>query len=511
MEYKYNQRAGVLNEATPPRGVPIVAAKARLKAPVFAQSLMASQEITDEETAEDYASAHSTGVGLAIPAANAPVHAQTVERRAAHVPTAPPPVPRTGIDPVRSRGGRGMFFYVVEEGQRVRVIEKDGRVSIVAGPQRIWSVGRRVEPMVHYVAHPGEFLIVRFRDGRQQHQAGPAEVWFDARIHAEIKKEDALQIASKEAVVVYARDSEKKVVSRRIVQGPANFVPEPGEWLHTFSWHGSKGGHQGYTKVPNALVFQKLWFLPDQMYHDVPNVRTADDAVLTIRLMLFFELVDVEVMLDTTHDPIGDFVNAATSDIVEFTARHDLDSFKRHTEKLNELDTYRQLVARAKQCGYRINKVVYRGYAAADNIQRMHDEAIESRTRLQLERATQQQAQDLEDFKLEREHARATRQRREHDAQTEHEINQRARRQEAALREHTAEREFERTQLLKDAEQNGSLTRAKNDAVRLHLAALQSLGVDLTAYLTQERADQVIELRGGAESRPHVHLRAERD
>jgi hypothetical protein len=24
-------------------------------------------------------------------------------------------------------------------------------------------------------------------------------------------------------------------------------------------------------KVPNALVFQKLWFLPDQMYHDVPT------------------------------------------------------------------------------------------------------------------------------------------------------------------------------------------------------------------------------------------------
>ena len=38
--------------------------------------------------------------------------------------------------------------------------------------------------------------------------------------------------------------------------------------------------------------------MPDQMYHDVPDVRTADDAVLTIHLMIFFELVDVERMLD---------------------------------------------------------------------------------------------------------------------------------------------------------------------------------------------------------------------
>jgi hypothetical protein len=135
------------------------------------------------------------------------------------------------------------------------------------------------------------------------------------------------------------------------------------------------------------------------MYHDVPDVRTADDAVLTIRLMIFFELLDIATMLETTHDPIGDFVNAATSDVVDFTGRHDFESFKRDTDKLNELETYRQLVGRAAQCGYRINKVVYRGYGAPDRLQQMHDQAIEARTRLQLDRATEQQAQDLGSFR----------------------------------------------------------------------------------------------------------------
>ena len=68
--------------------------------------------------------------------------------------------------------------------------------------------------------------------------------------------------------------------------------------------------------------------------------------------------------------------------------------------KLNELETYRQLTARAAQNGYRINKVVYRGYGAPDRLQAMHDQAIEARTKLQLERATEEQSQSLEDYKL---------------------------------------------------------------------------------------------------------------
>ena len=218
--------------------------------------------------------------------------------------------------------------------------------------------------MPHFVAHPGEFLIVRYRDGRQEHLPAPADIWFDPRSHLLIENEDALQLAAKEAVVVYTRLDDGRL-SRRVVHGPAMFVPEPGEWLHTFEWHGSKGGSLGYRKVPRGLVFQKLWLMPDRMYHDVADVRTADDALLTIKLMIFFELRDIETMLETTRDPIGDFVNAATSDVVEFVGKLDFDAFKRNTDKLNDLAAYKQLGSRAEQCGYRINKVVYRGYGAA--------------------------------------------------------------------------------------------------------------------------------------------------
>jgi hypothetical protein len=397
-----------------------------------------------------------------------------------------------------------MLFYIVEEGQRALMRRLNGSMEIIVGPRRVWRGWRTFQPMRHFVATPGKFLIVRYRNGQQRHFPGPAEIWFDPREHLEIVTEDALQLAAKEAVVVYSKGEGPEPIARRIVYGPALFIPAPGEWPHTFSWHASRGGHLGVQKQPNALIFQKLWLMPDQMYHDVIDVRTADDAVLTIRLMIFFELVDIERMLDTTHDPIGDFVNAATSDVVAFTGRHDFESFKRNTSQLNELETYRQLTARAGQCGYRINKVVYRGYGAAEALQQMHDQAIQARTRLQLDRATEQQAQELENFKLDAQLARAVKRRTEQTSEVEHDLELADKRQQAELRQRSEQEAFNRERLRLQSELQSAIRRAQDEQQREHLAALRQLGVDLTAYLTQARADRVIELRGAAGT--HVHL-----
>lgn len=402
--------------------------------------------------------------------------------------------PPRGIDR-RSMSFGGIFFYTVREGERVLVTQRDGRVHQVEGPTRFWRWGSRVDHMVHHLAHPGEFLIVRFRDGRQEHLAGPAHLWEDPTIHHAIEREESLHISAKEAVVVYSRSDTNEVV-RRIVHGPATFIPAPGEWLHTFSWHGTKGGQGGYHKVPNGLIFQKVWQLPDQMYHDVNDVRTADDAVLTVRLMIFFVLEDLPQMLETTHDPIGDFINAATSDIIAFTSRHSFEAFKEHTQALNELSTYTQLVARADQCGYRITKVVYRGYGAPDSLQRMHDEAIESRTRLQLERATQQQAQDLEDFTLERTLARAARQRQEQELSLQHDLEVSLKKRAAEILDQTERRAAARVEERQDAQQRAEISREDAVVEEKRLSGFKELGVDLTAFLCKTKVDRLIEVRG---------------
>jgi len=409
----------------------------------------------------------------------------------------------------QSERGAGMFYQTVEEGQRMLMKRRDGTMEVLIGPRRVWRWWRSFEPLPHYVAHPGQYLDVRFRDGQQEHVVGPAELWFDSRVHQEIDVREALQLSAQEAVVVYSRpvaDTGNKpaAAARRIVYGPGLFVPEPGEWLHTFSWHASQGGSRGVEKVPNALVFKKLWLMPDQMYHDVHDVRTADDAVLTIRLMIFFELVDISRMLDATHDPIGDFVNAATADVVEFTGRHEFEAFKRNTAALNDLATYRQLAGRAAQCGYRISNVVYRGYGAADSLQQMHDQAIEARTKLQLDRATEQQAQELEDFRLASQMTRAAKRRSEQTAEVRHDLALAAEKHDAELAIRQRQQAFQRQERLSDARQRDEIARATAAQEQDHYRTLKDLGVDLTAFLTQSRADRVIELRGSTPA--HVHL-----
>jgi hypothetical protein len=257
-------------------------------------------------------------------------------------------------------------------------------------------------------------------------------------------------------------------------------------------------------KIPNALVFHKLWLMPDQMYHDVRDVRTSDDAVLTIRLMIFFELIDINRMLEATHDPIGDFVNAATADTIEFVAQHDFESFKRNTAALNLLATYRQLAARATQCGYHISNVVYRGYGAADSLQQMHNQAIEARTKLQLDRATEQQAQDLENYRLESQLLRASKRRVEQTDEVRHELELARQRAENELQLRDRQRAFLREQRMQDAKTNNEVEQLAATQQQAHLRALSEMGVDLTAYLTQGRADRVIELRGSAS--PHLHV-----
>src|SRR6185295_16276618 len=115
VDYKYNKRAGALNEAAAP------AARGSTQ--------LAQENLFD---GDDYAAAHNTNIISlsALRAAEAPVHAQTRDARG---PAPPPPRADSGVDPIRQAHGGGMFYYTVQDGQRVRVIEQDGKVWIAKG------------------------------------------------------------------------------------------------------------------------------------------------------------------------------------------------------------------------------------------------------------------------------------------------------------------------------------------------------------------------------------------
>ena len=394
--------------------------------------------------------------------------------------------------------------YVVKEGQRIVLWHRDGHATRVDGPETVWTLGRRVQPLDLYLAGPEEFMRVRGSDGVTSHHAGPVALWFYPLLHREIEVAQKLKLNANEAVIVYRTEAPK--VTRRVERGPALLMPAPDEWLHQFSWHGADPKNPR-RKRPSALRFEKLRVIPDQLYYDVENVRTADDALITVQLMVFFELVDIDGMLDRTHDPIADFINAATADVIDFAAARPFERFKEQTERLNETETYPQLSKRAEVIGYRITKIVYCGYEATSALQAMHDDAIESRTRLKLEAETEGQAQDLADLKQTREAERETERREQEAATVEHRNGLAAAERKAQLR---LERLAEEQQLEVRQMANGQdlEQRQAQDAQRLQfLGGAAALKIDLTRYLVAQyqHPDRLIRIDGDMQAQFHLH------
>merc|ERR1711870_44974 len=115
-------------------------------------------------------------------------------------------------------------------------------------------------------------------------------------------------------------------------------------------------------------------------------------------------------------------INSVTSDAVEFVAGKSFEDFKASTEELNNLSSYPQLTSRAKGIGFEVTKVVFRGYGAPLRLQKMHDDAIERRTKLGLDRENEEQEQQLQDLKLDRENERLRKRRQMETATKTHEL-----------------------------------------------------------------------------------------
>ncbi len=384
-----------------------------------------------------------------------------------------------------------IFPKTIQDGQAVIRWNPNGTRDIITGPAKVFAPFARIEPIHRVSAPENAYLILKYADGHTEHMAGPCDVWFDPLLHQSITPEQAINLDAHEAIVIY--NEEEGEVTHRMLRGPAVYIPTPTESLHQFRWHGDNGKGK---KVPGVLRFQKLRVIPDQMYFDVAGVRTADEALITTKVMVFFELVDIERMLQETHDPIADFINALTADVIRFAGARNFEEFKTRAPELNKLETYKALTEGAERIGYRIHKVVYRGYAATEQLQAMHDHAIETRTRLVLETEIEQQQQELTDLKQSREHERAAEQRNEQERNLTHELEQlrQQHEQDFAFKKQSQEAEqTHRAELLKLQQEEWN--------------HLKELGTDLTAVLVakEHNPDKTIRLDAGGQTPIHLH------
>jgi hypothetical protein len=379
----------------------------------------------------------------------------------------------------------------INDGEAIIRWNPNGTRDLITGPKTVFAPFSKIETLQSHRAGEDEYLVINFRDGHTEHLNGPCQIWFDPLLHANITMKKARHLDSHEAIVIYTE--QKGTVTHRVLRGPTVYTPTPCETLHEFRWHGDNGHGQ---KTPGALQFEKLRVIPDQMYFDVDGVQTADEALITVKLMVFFELHDIELMLQETHDPIADFINALTADVIKFAGNLDFENFKDRAPKLNKLDTYIALLEGAERIGYQINKVVYRGYRASKKLQAMHDHAIETRTRLVLETEIEHQQQELTDLKQDREHQRNHEQREEEERSQQHLLDQEQKR-------HAQELSILKENQTAEQEHHEALLRLKQEEWN-HLKALET---DLTAVLVakEHNPDKTIRLDGNTKTPLHLH------
>eukprot|EP00800_Vazella_pourtalesii_P022889 TRINITY_DN9085_c0_g1_i6.p1 TRINITY_DN9085_c0_g1~~TRINITY_DN9085_c0_g1_i6.p1 ORF type:complete len:303 (+),score=62.42 TRINITY_DN9085_c0_g1_i6:244-1152(+) len=291
-------------------------------------------------------------------------------------------------------------------------------------------------------------------------------------------------------LVVYKQEQE--FIQRRLVPGPATFVPESNEWFHEFEWHGQDQENIGKLR-PGGHQFTKLQMIPSQIYYDVTEVRTNDDILIEIQLMLFYEISDVDKMLNGSTDPIADLINAVASDVISFVSSLSYQDFLRQTELLSDMKTYVQLENRAGKIGCTISNVVYRGYKAPAKLQQVQLNAITSRTNLKIKNELDNMSNEITSFKLTKEMDRLDLKQQVDQLRSEmrHAIDHAAKEQEITLNQmkHQAAIEVEDSLAAHKLE----MKRSDKDLEIRFLKELKSLGVDINAYLKGQQETPVAE------------------
>ncbi|XP_005099279.1 uncharacterized protein LOC101862874 [Aplysia californica] len=398
-------------------------------------------------------------------------------------------------------------WKTLDVGEKALIYSKDGSYRVEEGPQRIFLFRETFRSMSSYSASQKEYLVVKFKDGRVQNLRGPCTAHFNEVIHLSIKVKDMVSLSANEALVVYKQDDATKNVLRDVLLGPSLIMLNENEWLHSFCWHGTDPNNK--TRMVRGIdQFTVLKIIPDQFYYNVDEVRTADDALLRVKLMMFYELTDIEEMLNTTKDPIADFINCLCADVITFASKKTYEEFIETASELNDLKNFPQLTERCAVIGYVVTKVAFRGYFAHDKLQKMHDMMSKKRTELQMKYEKEVQEQSLKDLKLEAEIERL-------EQEQELELQKLIHNQKMEIDSLKHKLELEKTSRLRLIEEKTLEDKAKLNAQIAkeqleaeHLHSLHGLGVNITDLLVSragrpEKVTSIVASKGGAAV--HIH------
>jgi len=188
------------------------------------------------------------------------------------------------------------------------------------------------------------------------------------------------------------------------------------------------------------------------------------------------------------------FHSAMCADVIQFAGRLSFQEFVSESNKLNKTETFSQLVQICEKIGYKLNKIVYRGYTVTIKLQEMHDRNIENRTNMRLLDEVQAMEQKLKTFKLDKEQARTEKKNELADMKEKH-IQEKA----SLIASHEGEMESKShslgLQINKMSQDSAhAIQSEKNKLQEDYMTQLRELGVDLTQYLKTKQPEPCSEL-----------------
>ena len=271
---------------------------------------------------------------------------------------------------------------------------------IVNGPKEfIPNINvKSIKKLDMYPIDSGSYAVISYFDGKVEHVRGPTNICGDIRTINTVEIKPIMFVESNETIVVYTKHNDK--LTRKIIKGATTFVPQPNDTIHEFSWSGHDGKNELNIKIRNKVVFSRLKQMPHQMYLDVPNVRTKDDVLLTIKIIAFFDITNLEQMLDNTNDPIANISTGVGADVIKTISQFTFSEFKDAISQLNNLDQYTELLKTTNTIGITLNNIVFRGYLASSDLQKLHNDAVIERQKLILKEENQKNNQALQKSKV---------------------------------------------------------------------------------------------------------------
>eukprot|EP01088_Endostelium_zonatum_P003161 TRINITY_DN1431_c0_g1_i1.p1 TRINITY_DN1431_c0_g1~~TRINITY_DN1431_c0_g1_i1.p1 ORF type:complete len:481 (+),score=131.66 TRINITY_DN1431_c0_g1_i1:23-1465(+) len=399
-------------------------------------------------------------------------------------------------------------WLLVGEGETYILQDIYGQYSLVTGPCSTFIFRKSYAVLPRFTANASQYVEIQNLDGTTENLMGPVSVLYDPRVHEAIAVRDSVVVQSGYAIVVYKKQESSdnlKEMERQIIYGPAVYSFKPNERIDEFFWQIPLQSDP--TTANRKLIrFKKLRVIPDQLYLDIVDVRTSDDALLRIKIMVFFQLVNIQKLLERSHDPVTEITNFLTASIIDFVGQRTFKQFKEDSNLLNLISTYSQVVEFSTTIGYDVFRIVYRGYLGSERLQAMHNEAIEARTKLELEKENEVQTQDLNDLKQSRVLERGKRDRNEEEEKGRFEIEMKRRKHEEEMRigrldeERALEKERNRGALMEERrrKENDEKLRFLEREKGLEAEGLKRLseetGLDVTAYMVakERRGEKVI-------------------